>query len=584
MHGPRGSAFLSATRKHARRAGRGCVEVIVDWWSVTTAQDFLECDMSRRKLWPWMVPAMVAFGFCCDVPALIFSPGLATATNVFWDSVGLLICRPVSRWPSTSFRLDLLSLVFMLGSSNFTLLQPAPGTFAAANRFAWPMVFMFVTQVFGLHGLVPISLFSAYCFVAFVMPSIFPLGQMAPEFVFFMFLATFSCLVIEYTVASSFRRQQQYIAEKHLLLDLATDGWGSLNSSTHVLTTVSDKLACTLGRKDLVGVPIEAVTDPRDHEVLTALLESIVAFKSSRATKTDCPRHALLTFSSAGLQFDARLIVHEATSETTDVNFCLTLVGELRKPDSAAAAEVLLTPWSSKGLPAEVAPQQRSASQINVSNNAELESVHSAASARRPAESEVSDESMWTVVEVGQPPLLKKAGPHRTVGVQTPSRFMRKEIDASQLAMQYDRLRSWQRPMGKCKRDLEARRQAVARLPAFECTPVTTRWRILRRAVSSFNTGLQTFCCPAHASWASVIEVIERHMDLPCTSLDLQYTDWQCGSCLAMNAWENGSPPKDTAMWQQCRICLKLVLPRLLQEKEHCGSNSQQVPGAKLSL
>mmetsp|Transcript_26152 Transcript_26152/g.60995 ORF Transcript_26152/g.60995 Transcript_26152/m.60995 type:complete len:558 (-) Transcript_26152:57-1730(-) len=526
--------------------------LVVDWFQISTSRDFLASRMSRRQLWPWIIPPFAITAVVLDIASCISSSGGFPVIFVLEELPFLFLSLWMSRWKPTTVKVDVAFASWIA----CTIVSSASNGFLKKRiGYAWPPVAMLMLQAYGIHSLAVLSV----AVVSVICLAMTTDTLNSSEGVYSLVVSTASVAIVEYTVASSFDRLKESIDEKQILLDLATDGWGSLDSTTHVLSIVSSKLAETLGREDLVGIPLEAVVEARDHGALQELIGSAGAGKGVGGDNSN--RHVLLTFNSAGLQFDARLIVHHVSrSRASQVNFSVTLVGEVRHP---SASSVL----GSKGM-------ARMTSAPVATERAKSERSVSTRTITAGQQSDVDDnESMWSVVEEGENLLTGIA--FRSVCVQTPPRTRRRKgpQPAGSLCsdwFQRERLRTWQHRDGSAGQQAlgalsVSKREASLRLPAFEPTPLSSRWLVLRRLVRSVNTGLPVECCTSHASWASLTEVLNHFSTLPCSGLDPPFTDWQCPSCFAMNPWDAGlqvqSDEEAATTLQLCSICLKVVVP-----------------------
>eukprot|EP00971_Amphidinium_carterae_P139082 2756306-Amphidinium_carterae.1 len=191
-------------------------------------------------------------------------------------------------------------------------------------------------------------------------------------------------MLSEFCTASLFLELLRELECNQLLLDGVTDGFGVVDSETGKLVSVSPKMLDTFECSDLQGKHLESLVDPVDRCVLANFLGAMGKSKLQVAP-------VLLTCSSAGVQFDARLVPYKM--DGTKAAFCVQLVGEQR-----AVAQPLVR------LPREMR-EEDSRERNSVVSDATLRDLEERASdlqipipPLRPARTEATDLSMssWT--------------------------------------------------------------------------------------------------------------------------------------------------------------------------------------------
>mmetsp|Transcript_31449 Transcript_31449/g.73452 ORF Transcript_31449/g.73452 Transcript_31449/m.73452 type:complete len:646 (+) Transcript_31449:68-2005(+) len=583
------------------------------WWQVTTSLDYLESPLGRRQARARLVPTIVALIGVGDVITFFYNPSI-DSTSILALDAGVLVPAALlgraapglsSLWPDCC--LAAIAGLTFLGVA--TCLAEDLGVV-----MAYMLVCMVSSCAVGFHTLCSLSFLLVAMLLSWLQMSVASGSQALMMSV----VTCTSCLFMDYIIASSHRHLQQRDAEKQRLLDLATDGSGTLCSQTRTFTSVSTKLLETLQRKeDLIGVPIEALVCTNDHAALGELLRpwcSPIGQSQSGSDPTpqqqperQQPEQQLITFRTSAWEFDARLIVHAGSpaaaspaavgggttagqSKTKTLNFCIVVVGEPRRqvpvgaPGSAAASERSFASSAKCGA----AGAGGSAARIN--NLLQLPPPLPKRSSRgskrtssrgSAAASESCESDMCEFAGAPRPPSLDTASlveeirtsaELRTVAVQTPARLSnsaRRDQLGSDAAANSGSPQPSASAGGRSGGGGSTRRfrtlgqveKARLQLEKFEPTPVTTRRQGLLQLVRSYNTGLPVRCCSMHASWSSLVEVIDCHLSLRCEKLEPPHSDWQCTKCKAMNERPEGEAV-NLPTWQ-CKLCHEQVVPFL---------------------
>jgi len=588
-----------------------CWALVRHWWEVTSSPAYLTSKLSRRGTWDWALPMWPAASLLADVISLLLSGDQETRTrsvvviDILWLAVSLVLTKaPRSTlWPDAGMTAYFV-LSFIVGGVSDTV-SPY------LMQISTPIV-MVVGLLLGLHSFLSIAMLLAVCFLSYWvdLETFYRVEYPAQTF-----LCCTTSLIMEYLVASSYLQGQRILAEKFKLLDVATDGWGVLDRQTYTFTGFSEKLAQTLGRSDLIGVPLKALVCWRDHDALENVLRS--AAQDQGLGGNIGFAHSLLTIRCSEMVFDARLIVHGlSTSETIDI--CLVVVGEIRKQDSTTGLSSATTapptrslpdnmrlpalpPSSTSGLRSEAGDSCHPMARMGLvlppplpsrsSHRGSVRSRSIRSSGYDASDSEVEVE--WaapaadgaSVLSIDDLGASAQGVPRRSVALQTPR----------WLATIGRRDAAGQSPPGTVRangagstssassmrryRNLGHIKRSTLQLSHFEATPVATRTQALQQMVRSCNTGLVWQCCAMHASWQSMLEIINHNLAKRCERLEVPHTDWQCPHCKAMNERQAGEAAAGAAaaaassdakagsgrQWQ-CLICHKLVQQPLQAE------------------
>jgi hypothetical protein len=86
----------------------------------------------------------------------------------------------------------------------------------------------------------------------------------------------------------------------------------------------------------------------------------------------------------------------------------------------------------------------------------------------------------------------------------------------------------------RCPKD--KKRKLKLRLPYFQETTILIRELMIVNAMQRWNTFIGTSCCTYHSCCDCLDEVRQNLKERKCPRSYGAYTDWQCSSCLALNA------------------------------------------------
>jgi len=570
---------------------QACMDSLRHWLEVTTSSTYLVSELSRRQARMRSLPAIVSVIVLVDVFSFLSNTSSRECVAALVLDGGVLVPAALlgragqnlaALWPDCC--LAIVGSLTLLSVGNF-MIQDVELVMQVIPTG------MVISCAVGFNAVCTIALF----FVSLLLGTVLPPASSSDhvslvQFVQISALTCAACLFMDYVVASSHMKLEQRDAEKQQLLDLATDGWGTVCSSSYRLTAVSEKLLDTLQRQDdILGVPIQALVRTEDH---VSLKEVLQAGRSSRRAKEDREDqgHALLTFKTADLEFDARFIVHGGPSTSTSaasvaavpdsLNFCLVIVGEPRRGVLCGTGTASISSGDNAMNSKSKRPGGRMRPPISgLMQRPRPVPVRSSRSSRRSqvsaAMSDTTSDS--EECEVGTVDLAAslfeevRVGVHlRTVGIQTPQHLAATaRRDLAGLTAFSSNAAFAANPGGPGgsrprKRRIGARRQvnvSALRLGQFDPTPFATRRKALSQLMRSWNTGLLTECCSTHSCWYSLVEVVQHNLEIPCEKLESAYSDWQCPQCRAMNEKPRGDAV-NLPTWR-CALCNEMVQPFL---------------------
>mmetsp|Transcript_54641 Transcript_54641/g.130390 ORF Transcript_54641/g.130390 Transcript_54641/m.130390 type:complete len:431 (+) Transcript_54641:89-1381(+) len=313
---------------------------ILEWWKVTSASDYLASQFSRRTYWPWLLPitgVLIAFG---DVVSWLLAPTYEHTAAALADLMFLAMLVLVSKTQPWSLIPDCIIALYVNASFIwFSVTGALDGRFVLE---ATPYM-IFVGCLFGFHSFFALSLcLTNLCLLPFLdVGSDLVVKNTIPTMAG---VAWMGAVAMEYAVASAHRASTQHLEEKRKLLDAATDGWATLDRQTGAFVSFSQRLARTLRREDLLGVPLEALLCAGDHTALRQLLSAAPGAAAPGVKPVphydESMLHTLVTFKCSDLVFDARLIVHGLpTASSSAVDICIVIVGEVRQQKALRPAD-----------------------------------------------------------------------------------------------------------------------------------------------------------------------------------------------------------------------------------------------------
>lgn len=174
---------------------------------------------------------------------------------------------------------------------------------------------------------------------------------------------------IEFRSASAFNDLQQKIKSLEMLLDKATDGFCTVDSSSGIIRSASPGLERTFGNSGkLIGKRMYDLVHKRDHSAIQAVLQLPAGVRETTPTLVTCTQEENSVISPVRPAFDVKIIPFAESSHI--VQICVQVQGEMRMsreffdsrsdaakgdPSSSPRKESLSprSPWSPKKAPSE---------------------------------------------------------------------------------------------------------------------------------------------------------------------------------------------------------------------------------------
>jgi len=468
---------------------------------------------------------------------LLFHSCSFPVASVYIDGIlGFLVCMTVFIEQNTADPLQYKSSAF------------------SEVQFAEVMVFL---SFIGMHSSVVIfTLILAVVNACTVEAEVISIGDILQTMMVTAFTA-FGCVCLEFFVASLYHELQTQLDGNKRLLDTATDGFGTVDSTTGCLTQVSPKMAQTLNRMDLLGESLCAFVDGRDHNLLHQFYGD--------AEQGVQPCAILVTCNAGTMEFEVRLIPYRACG--TDIGFCVQMVGEPRSTLPASQ--------TGQQFPSEEDAKRTSSSndevvQANLPRSGDQTETEGEGPTPlrefpryfRDDASHTSNTltlSSWTASLQSVPPRRQVMD----IGVQTGQDPKRRRppapLSASTLFSGGTVARRRRKTAEVTLAQIEEGKPAVA---GFAATPTSTRGNSVENLLKSFNiTGRG--CCSKHIAYTDVQRIVGEELSRKCGTLT-HHSDWQCSSCLSLNPWDDeeefDEEDEDVAE-QVCVVCQAVVQP-----------------------
>mmetsp|Transcript_23397 Transcript_23397/g.54413 ORF Transcript_23397/g.54413 Transcript_23397/m.54413 type:complete len:736 (-) Transcript_23397:204-2411(-) len=339
------------------------------WWRTTTDRPFLESTISRRAAWKWVVPFFSTANLFTDMMGCL--SGSADLSFLVTD-VPFFLATYYFAWygyPIGTIFTDVVLGGFIAVACywqqqqvvlhNDAVSDSAAGVFGA-------VVFLEVSiilTILGVHSIIAILLFLLCCLSMLNTPML--LGDKI-QIVMTTAVTSLGSGLLEFCIAFAFKEWQSESECNRRLVDLATDGFGVVDGATGVLLHVSPKMAETVGCEEKVlGQRLDTFIDPRD-------VAALQQFYGSRCSNGEVqpPQAVLVTCISSAYFFEVRLVPYKLHEDSTNIGFCVQLVGEKRSAEQSVPRDANRQPREADPPPHLDVRERRGGGNLDVEEGA----------------------------------------------------------------------------------------------------------------------------------------------------------------------------------------------------------------------
>mmetsp|Transcript_46885 Transcript_46885/g.111619 ORF Transcript_46885/g.111619 Transcript_46885/m.111619 type:complete len:694 (+) Transcript_46885:102-2183(+) len=568
---------------------------IVDWWTLSTCKGFLSSRVSRNS---WKL--VMLFQACFEVH---FFTSVVVGVPVMQIAWNAALCVTVAALPPNTLLPDLLLATWALPW--IPTLIALPAHFVSDLLAACTAAVLF----FGIAGLHSSTLLLQGVVVlgSLLLNEAVTLQTLSLT-IYWAAVSLPIMAMLEYQNAKAWSELEEQRACKDSLLDLASSGFGMIDS-TGCLSSVSPKLSNTFDGEISAGSSlVSELACPRDRQDLLDFLQAQSPVPLATSTgKAKQRSNLIVTCQTEKKDFEVCFIPYKR-DHAGQVGFCVQILGEVRCRGYASS--------NSDGHPQSQKMSERPSPRVLGEAEEEEDaasltlSLTTVACGKSPLpppaaavgaaqSSIVKPPCTETAVQTDPPPppppanVVEQRDHHAIAATVTPAVPPLPPTDAKQ---DHERTSSpgswtaWASTAGKKRHPPE---QSAAELlvswcsgegspcvyPSYRVTPLDTLRTVLHRAVRGFNLKYDSGCCSSHMVWSLIKAVAVEELSLGCMPPPLSKSRmWQCSECFAVNAFPHGDSqsPSKLDEYELCFSCADLCRPVVHGQRNLglCGGDS----------
>eukprot|EP00928_Gymnodinium_smaydae_P085471 TRINITY_DN68958_c0_g1_i1.p1 TRINITY_DN68958_c0_g1~~TRINITY_DN68958_c0_g1_i1.p1 ORF type:complete len:451 (-),score=43.53 TRINITY_DN68958_c0_g1_i1:407-1708(-) len=377
----------------------------------------------------------------------------------------------------------------------------------------------------GIHWVV-VSCFGA--FTSLYVATCSEVTLIVAVLVLYMFtFAVVIAIVIQYNSSSMYLQLNTQLKTSRRLLDIATDGFCSVDTSTLTITSASSKFLRTFGDEHIIGASLKDYVAKRDSDQLSRQINAGTSkdiIESSPFMAT-CYRKRLDDVAdSPECVFDARFVCF--ASGRNHVEVFVNIIGECRSTDVQVKDVQTYDRDSTRPEASLVATDELemlvSASQAALDVDGLRRRCHGSANGSSLLISESSVFDLGSSNNINAPLMCEEPMSKRSISTQTIALGAKPP-----------------RPRAKPSLGVKATRKVNLRtkrllLPEFLETPDHTAAQVIYEAASRINPRGKG-CCAFHVQLEYFLKRTSEMLPLECKKGPEVEPPWQCPECLVLN-------------------------------------------------